>query len=54
MCVRDLGALGEEGVSIVEKEDGAAVLRLGEDSRKVFLHLAGVLRYHLRELDSAW
>ena len=49
--VLDLGALAEDGVGLVEEQDGVAVGRLVEDAVEVLLGLADVLADHRRQVD---
>ena len=52
VAVLDLAALAEQGVGLVEEEDGAALLGGVEDAAQVLLGLADVLADHRGEVDA--
>ena len=49
--ILDRAALAEEGVGLIEEEDGVRILGLGEDPIEVLLGLAYPLAHHRREID---
>src|SRR6266566_298350 len=52
VAVLDFAAFAEEGIGLVEEEDGPAILRGIEEAAQVFLGLADVFAYDRREVDA--
>jgi hypothetical protein len=52
VAVLDLAALAEEGVGLVEEQDGAALFRGVEKLAQILFGLADILADHRREVDA--
>jgi hypothetical protein len=52
VAVPDLGALFKQGICLVEREDGAALLCSIEDLFEVLLRLPDLLGHHTREINA--
>src|SRR5262249_38047584 len=50
--VLDFGALAEDGIRLIEEQDGAACPRIVEETREIFLGFPDVLAHDARKIDS--